>query len=52
MNKRKTFFCEKVRNQGLHIDKYVRGGGVNFLVRTISGMRYEITDSQCRGEKP
>ena len=50
MNKRKKFFCEKVRNQGLHIDKYVRG--VNFLVRTISGMRYEITDSQCRGEKP
>ena len=21
LNKRKTFFCEKVRNQGLHIDK-------------------------------
>lgn len=51
MNKRKKFFCEKVRNQGLYIDKYIRGG-VNFLVRTISGMRYEITDSQCRGEKP
>ena len=30
----------------------VSGGGVNFLVRTISGMQYEITDSQCRGEKP
>ena len=26
LNKRKIFFCEKIRNQGLHIDKYIQGG--------------------------
>lgn len=52
MNKRKkTFFVKKSEIKDCILTN-TYGGGVNFLVRTISGTRYEITDSQCRGEKP